>query len=293
MKSKQLNNVGKEETKTVNTRLSYSSMSELLSCEQKFWHRKINNTPADSDYVESDALGLGKAFHQVLENTLHLDYNDKLILEAMEEHKVDMSEKALLTVMLDKYVNFRKKSGYKVVKCELAITTHDYTGYIDFIAIKGDKFYIGDLKTAARFDENKIPRLALDPQLNLYASFADDIKNLVDQVGGREFGGCLYLQTTKSKAGTQSGLEKGVKVYETLVPAEVMDPKAMWSIFKDAYLRSLELRAGEVPKKNYGACFNYFSFCQHFSKCHGDLASKAANRVVVRTIEDLESEELL
>lgn len=292
MKSQQTNNAGKNKA-SGSTPLSYSSMTELLSCEQRYWHRKINQTPVDSDYVESDALGLGKAFHEVLEKTLHLDYNEKLILEAMENHNVDMSEKDLLTVMLDKYVKFRKASGYKVVKCELTLGTREYIGYIDFIAVKGDKFYIGDLKTAARFDDNKIPRLALDPQLNLYAHFAEEIAHHLDAVKGKEFGGCLYLQTTKSKAGTMSGLEKGVKVYETFIPADVMDHASIWSLFQEAYQRSKELRAGEAPRRNYSSCFNYFSFCPHFSQCHNAIASEAHKKVYVKTIDDLESEELL
>ena len=91
-------------------RLSYSSMNTLLSCEQKFHNYKIAKLPEDPDYQKSDSLGLGSAFHQVLEKTLHLDYNDSLIMEAMAEHNVDPSEKELLTVMLKKYTEFRIRS---------------------------------------------------------------------------------------------------------------------------------------------------------------------------------------
>ncbi len=275
------------------SRLSYSSYKELLTCEQRFWHRKVNNTPVDPDYQESDSLGLGKAYHQVLETTKHKSWDESLLMAAMGEHKVDLDDADLLRVMLTKYVAFRAKSGVKVVYCELPIITPVFRGFLDYIAIKGNKFYIGDLKTAARFDENLIPRLPMDPQLNLYAHFADDIELALPEVKGLEFGGCLYTQIIKSKATTARGLESGVKVYETLVPVESMNPSAIWSGFEDGHTRSLELRNGEVPKKNYSACFNYFSPCPNFSKCHGHLFSEGNKKVTVTTIETLENMELL
>jgi hypothetical protein len=148
MSNQNSNNAG-----STGVKLSYSSMKTLQTCEQKYHHYKIQQTPYDPDYTESDALGLGKAFHAVLERTLHQDYNDALIIEAMVENNVDPSEKDLLTVMIRKYVEFRKASGIKVIKCELPIATSSYVGFIDYIAVKGDKWYIGDLKTAGRHDE--------------------------------------------------------------------------------------------------------------------------------------------
>lgn len=266
-------------------KLSYSSMKTLQSCEQKYHHYKVMNTPHDPDYVESDALGLGKAFHAVLERTLHQDYNDTLIIEAMTEHKVDPSEKDLLTVMLKKYVEFRKASGIKVIKCELALGTSMYTGFIDYIAVQGNKWYIGDLKTASRHDENILPQLPLDAQLNLYANFADDLYIAVPSLVGKEFAGCLYSQVVKSKAGTMSGLEKGVKVVETVVPVESMDPELIWSLFNEVHTRATELHAGEAPRKNLSACFNYFSPCPYFSQCHNATFTENRKKVKVTTIE--------
>jgi hypothetical protein len=265
-------------------------MTTVQSCEKKYTHYKVNNTPKDADYEESDALGLGKAFHEVLERTLHQDYNDILIIEAMTNHKVDPSEKDLLTIMLKKYIEFRKASGIKVVKCELALGTPEYTGFIDYIAIQGNKWYIGDLKTAARHDENILSRLPLDPQLNLYSHFAEDLYIAVPALVGKEFAGCLYSQITKSKAGTIKGLESGVKVYEIFVPIEAMNPELVWALFNEVHNRVIELHAGEAPKKNLSACFNYFSFCPYFSSCHGSTATFNKNKVTVFTINTLNEE---
>ena len=266
-------------------KLSYSSMKTLQSCEQKYSHYKISNTPKDPDYEESDALGLGKAFHSVLERTLHQDYNDILIMEAMTEHNVDPSEKELLTVMLKKYVEYRKKSGIKVVKCELPIATSHYTGFIDYIAIQGNKWYIGDLKTAGRHDTNILSQLPLDPQLNLYAHFAEDLYIAVPSLEGKQFAGCLYTQTIKSKAQTTKGLDAGVKVIEMIVPVESMNPDLIWSLFNEVHDRALELHKGEAPKKNLSSCFSFFSPCPYFSQCHGKTFTENSNKVKVNTIE--------
>lgn len=282
------NNVG-----NTGVKLSYSSMKTLQSCEQKYHHYKIAGTKHDPDYQESDALGLGKAFHSVLERTLHQDYNDTLIIEAMTENNVDPSEKDLLTVMLKKYVEFRKASGIKVIKCELPLGTSMYTGFIDYIAVQGNKWYIGDLKTTGRHDENILSQLPLDAQLNLYANFADDLYIAVPSLVGKVFSGCLYSQIIKSKAQTYSGLEKGVKVVETFVPIEAMNPELIWSLFNEVHDRAKELHAGEAPRKNFSSCFNFFSPCPYFSQCHGNTFTNNKTKVKVTTIETLKELELL
>ena len=268
-------------------------MNTLQSCEQKYWHYKIANTAKDEDYEESDALGLGKAFHGVLEKNLHKKYSEQDIISAMVEFNVDPSDKDLLTTMLKKYVEFRELSGIKVVKCELQITTSVYNGFLDYIAIQGNKWFIGDLKTAARHDESILSRLPLDPQLNLYAHFASEIDIAVPEVAGLEFAGCLYSQITKSKAGTQKGLDAGVKVFETFVPIEAMNPELIWGLFQDAQTRAEELTAGEAPKKNFGSCMSYFSPCQYFSQCHGKTFTDNRNKVKVTTLETIKELELL
>lgn len=269
------------------TKLSYSSMKTLQSCETKYFHYKVANSPKDSDYEEGDFLGLGKAFHQVLETTLHKSWNESLLMKAMMEHNVDATEKALLSVMLEKYVQYHAKSGIQVVYCELQLGTSNYTGFIDAIAIdpKRKGWWIIDLKTAGRHDENLLPQLAKDMQLNLYAHFADQIDIAVPQVKDLKFLGCRYRQVTKSKAGTQKGLENGVKVYDIEIPVEVMDIENAWIHFLDAHNRADELHKGEAPKKNYGNCISYFQPCQYFSKCHGHLFSEGKKSIRVHTLD--------
>lgn len=272
-------------------KLSYSSMSTVLKCQQKYWHYKVNSTPKDEDYEESDALGLGKAFHQVLEKTLHQDYNQSLIMQAMADHEVSEDEEMLLEVMLKKYVEYHKRSGLRVVKCELMLETPIFQGFIDFIATDDRGWWIGDLKTASRFDEGLLPRLPMDMQLNLYSHFADEIANALELKG--KFLGCRYRQITKSKAGTMSGLEKGVIVRDIEVPVETMNPQFAWNQFLESHQTALELHNGVAPKRNYSACMDFFKPCEYFSKCHGDMFSQSGNKVKVHTIESINGADLL
>ena len=273
------------------TTLSYSSMKTVLTCQQKYHHNKVANTPKDADYEESDALGLGKAFHKVLETTLHESYNDGLIVAAMAEFNVDSTDKALLTAMLDNYVKVHKLSGLKVVKCELKLTTPVFLGFIDFIAQGENGWWLGDLKTASRHDPSLLPRLHKDPQINLYSYFAEEIGNSLKMAG--KFLGFRYRQSIKSKAGTAIGLAKGTPTYDIEIPASALNPKETWSNFLEAHQLISELHNGLAPKKNFNACYDYFRPCEYFSQCHGCLHSEGNPAIKVHTLESLTDSDLL
>lgn len=280
-------------------KLSVSSLRTLQSCEAKYWHYKVAETPKDSDYKESDAANLGKAFHEVMEKTLHKSWNIELLKAAMETHNVDPEEEMLLRVMLKKYVDYHALSGIDVVKCELKIETSRTVLFIDALGIARDAtgkpygWWIIDLKTAGRHDENLLPQLARDIQMNHYSYFADDVDIAVEEIKGLKFLGCRYRQIIKSKAGTLGGLEKGVKVFDIEIPVYALQVEETKKLFDHVYDRAAQLHQGEAPMPNYSACFNYFSPCQYFSKCHGDLFTKNHNKVTVHTIETLTNGDLL
>jgi hypothetical protein len=280
-------------------KLSVSSLKTLQSCEAKYHHYKVAETPKDQDYQESEAANLGKAFHQVMELTKHKSWNMELLKKAMADHNVDPEEEMLLRVMLQKYVAYHAASGLEVVYCELGIETNVTVLYIDAVAIAKDAtgkpygWWIVDLKTAGRHDENLLPQLARDLQMNHYAAFADDVEVGVPEVAGLKFLGCRYRQIIKSKAGTLGGLEKGVKVFDIEIPAHALRVEETKSLFNHIHDRAVQLHQGEAPTKNYSACFNYFSPCQYFSKCHGELFTKNHNKVTVHTMESLTNGDLL
>jgi hypothetical protein len=276
-------------------KLSYSSMKLLQSCETRYWHYKVTNTPKDSDFTESESLGLGKAFHQVLEQTLHKYWDESLVIQAMTEHNVDSEDANLLKVMLDKYVEFRQTSGLEIIHCEFGIETPEYVGFIDAIAVDkaSQSWWLVDLKTAGRHDPNLLPQLAKDMQIGLYSHFVHDIENQFKQLDKYKFGGFKYSQVIKSKATTQSGLEKGVKVYEITIPSNLIVEGESWSLFNEVHDRAMELHRGESPRKNYSACFNYFQPCPYFSQCHKTLFTSGHKDITVTTIETLKERDLL
>lgn len=292
------------DAKTTPKKMSYSSQGTLQSCEMEFWHYKVAQTPHDSDYEESDAFGFGKAFHQVLEKSMHNAFHKEHLIEAMDEHKVHAADMGALMAMGKRYLKLHKLSGLKVFKVEFQIETKEYVGFIDMLMIDSQGFWwIGDLKTTSRFDEkNLLPRLAKDPQLNIYAFFAGDIARALD-LDPEKFMGCRYRAITKPKI-VQKGketveeyaervAEKHVEVYDIEVPKEVMNPLEAWESISESYSRSLQLQAGEVPRKNYKNCISYFKPCRYFSKCHGKTFSEAGNMVKIHTIDSFEGADSL
>lgn len=283
-------------------KMSYSSSKVLKNCEQEFAHYKIYNTPPDSDYEESDALGFGKAFHQTLEVSLHNNFVKEVCMEAMVEHKVHEADLGLLLAMGKRYVKLHKLSKLKAVKCELKLETPEYIGFIDVILVADNgEWWLGDLKTTSRFDQNLLARLPKDDQMNVYSHFAEWI---APQFGldVEKFRGCRYRAVTKPKI-VQKGKEtpeeyaervaEKVEVYDIEIPIEMMNPKAAWNSILESHARSLELQQGEAPKRNYNGCISYFKPCRYFSQCHGSLFSESAGKVKVHTIESFEGAESL
>lgn len=263
-----------------------------MSCQQKYYYNKVLEVSKDPDYDEGENMIFGKAFHKVLENTKHESYSDKLIIAAMEEFKVDRFSRPLMTAMLDNYVKLHKASGLKVVSCEFKIETPEYLGYIDFIAQGENGWWIGDNKTAGKYDEDIVKKLATDEQVNLYCHFADFIGRGLNMKG--PFLGFRYRQSIKSKAGTPAGLAKGTPTYDFEIPASVLDPKKAWAAHLERHGIAVELKyEGVAPKRNMNACFDYFRPCEHWGKCHPQLYTEPTPKIVIHTIESLETADLL
>lgn len=271
--------------------LSYSSGKTVMSCQQKYFFHKISKVAKDSDYDEGDAMNLGKAFHKVLENTLHTSYSDKLIIAAMEEFKVDRFSRPLITAMLDNYTKLHNVSGLKVVKCEFQILTPEYNGFVDFIAQDTHGFWIGDNKTASAYKEDIIKRLHLDEQVNLYSYFAEEIKHALELKG--PFLGFRYRQSIKSRAGTPAGLAKGTPTYDFSIPAHILNPRAAWSAHLERHQIALELHNGIAPKRNLNECMSYFRPCEFWSSCYGRLYSEEVPEITIHTLQSLTDGDLL
>ena len=286
---------------TIDNRLSYSSASDLMSCESKYWHRKVNKTEVDSDAVEDTlAFRIGKAFHQYLENTMHTRLDpDKMREEIFncchQEGVVEHS--TLISAMIEAYLRMHVASGLVAVKCELPISSDDTLGFIDVILIdpKKKQWWIADLKTSARFDESVTAKLASDYQLNLYAHFAPQIGSVLPELEGYGWAGCRYRVTTKVKAKHYASVpfetyfeelvNKTVSV-DVIVPNKALEPDMVYSIHEENHARILELREGVAPRRNYSNCMSYFKPCNYWSKCHGGKTfTECKSLVEVKTEE--------
>lgn len=136
-----------------------------------------------------------------------------------------------------------------------------------------------------------VSRLASDPQLNLYSHFAEKIAPHLD-LDPKKFKGCLYRVATKTKISQKSNesdnaffnrLYKTVKAFDIFVPVEAMCIEETWERHLEAYERSIELRNGMVPKKNFSYCESYFKPCKWWSHCHGEMNSKCGDKVTLNT----------
>ena len=103
-------------------RMSHSSSRLLSSCSRKYYYKKIAKVEVDADVTESTlALDVGKAFHQVLEETDHKRKNFSLEILNNACHDNQIQEpaiKAMIRAMLYKYMILHEKSGLEIVCIE-------------------------------------------------------------------------------------------------------------------------------------------------------------------------------
>jgi len=280
------------------TRLSYSSASLLTQCSMKYWHRKVNNTPVDSDIEQdTEAFRIGKAFHDVLERTMHTSSGLETALAiAVKQHEVEYFE-GMIHAMLLRYLQVHGKSGLTAVKCELGLSNDQFIGFIDVI-LKDDEgnWWIADLKTASRVTDTTFARLPRDRQLNLYASFAHEVAGVLD-LDIEKFKGCRYRVTTKSNLKKKASesyeahvkrTAKNVKSYDVIIPIEVMNPSEFYKVHMVQHEVTMKLRAGEIaPSKNFGACESYFKPCEYWSQCMGCTFSEGKAKAQMLTTDNV------
>jgi hypothetical protein len=270
--------------------LSYSSSTTLQACEQKFTYYKIDKIKPDSDQEQTRIhFDIGTIFHSILEDNNHeLDgvsagtlenYFNPILNPSLGNEVSWMEHGPMVIAMLRKYKEMHAVAGLRAVKCEMELRDPKFLGYVDVVmADKDDNWWIVDIKTSARFDQNIAARLPKDRQLNLYAFHKSTIaKELKLKV--KNYKGCMYRVATKCKIKRKKDeafgdysrrLLKSVNAYQISVPAGRMDPKGVREEFDRLYDLKEEIRLGtRKPLKNTASCMNYFKPCEFWSKCHG------------------------
>ncbi len=284
-----------EKRELSDTRLSYSSYTTVKSCEQKYWHYKVNNTPQDIDFDDNkDSLVLGKAFHTILELTQHTSNGlAQVIKDVQSGANIEGDRMALVVAMVKVYLNFKEThkvfSRLTPIAIELQLTDDNFIGFIDvvFKDLDSPKWYLGDLKTTARQSETLKAKLGMDAQLHLYSSYANQVAEKLG-LDLKDFSGALYIATNKTTTKRKSEealsayvnrLEKVIETRIYVVPMDAEKTKWVKDDFNTFHARTNDLRKGLVPVRNYSQCENYFTPCPYFSKCHGHNYSQATMEI--------------
>jgi len=285
----------------VDTRLSYSSANLLRNCEQKYVYYKVDKVEKDDDSnVDNSHFNLGTSFHLINEIGLHKKPKNVMALleKCVQEEGLREEDVGLLHAMLLQYWRLREGDDFETVACEYKIEDDKVIGYVDLIEKRpnGD-WVLSDLKTAATFYKTKIPELPRDRQLCLYSSYYKEIAKEYN-LDPEKFIGCRYLVTTKSKAKqkkTESYKDfvmrlvesKSVKSHDIFIKKELLDLWGAREEHLELYEKSMKLRRGEKPTRNYTYCMAYFRPCDYFSQCRGETYSEYLenNKILVRSIE--------
>ena len=282
-------------------RISYSSSSLFLGCARKFWHKKVRDTPIDPDCEEdTNALRVGKAFHQILEECNHerSKCTSAIAMKSFEENDVlEQTQQGMILGMVDAYLKLHEAQGLKVIACEIEIGDDNLIGFVD--AIMEDEnggWYIVDLKTAARLNNSLLSRLSKDPQLNIYSYYVPQISRMIN-LDPAKFKGTRYRVTTKAtiKKNRKETLKEfiarvreRVEAFDIFIPAESLIPEQTHKSFMDILEKMhqvAELPEEKIPQ-NFGYCEQYFKPCEYWSRCYGKTFTDAAKQHVLTTVHN-------
>lgn len=263
-------------------RLSHSSANLLRSCERRYWHYKVDKTEVDPDYDKDlQSFAVGKVFHQVLEDNMHVKPEKivNIIEAACKLHNCDEENIPMLHAMLLRYYEDHKASKLEVIKCEHKIESEDTIGYIDVIMKQGNSkdWWIVDLKTYKSMYFVKPANLTRDYQLNLYASFREEIAKHYD-LDPMRFKGCILRVVTKPSLKQRKDesysdyvmrMKGSAKFYDIKIPLSLMSPNEVYEAHYQLYQKSMEMRKwNRKGSCNFNNCFSYNSPCPYYSRCH-------------------------
>jgi hypothetical protein len=259
--------------------LSYSSMNEILGCEQKYAFRKVLELEPDDDYAkETDAMDIGSVFHTCLELCEHdlKGFKFPTLVECIEEYPDTLDLKThgpLLWAMLRRYKLLHEDMSLKPAHIELELLApKEYKGYVDAVLEDENGYWITDIKTAATLSRFLRSRLADDRQLNLYVHWFNKILKPEKPILG-----CRYRVVTKSRLKYKKvesfkqlsdRIFSGINAHEFVIPLNLMDPDSAYSTFKKVRVTQKKLHKDTVPTRNFNHCESYFRPCEYWSRCH-------------------------
>jgi CRISPR/Cas system-associated exonuclease Cas4 (RecB family) len=281
---------------------SHSSAQKYMLCRRKYWHYKINRTPADSDAVtDSHAMRFGKAFHDILEKSLHGELIHErwsnITCDFLQEYRLEAQEDLInLRMCLRKYYDLHEKSKLRVVAVEEEVRSDVFRGFIDVIFVDVNGYwYICDIKTKARISNTLLQALPEDPQLNVYAYFRYIIAEKY-KLDPNKFSGFRYRIAVRSNAKcaksrtaaeNEEHLEKTTRMFDIAVPFYPGRDKLQYSQYISMREKILRNTGANAFAPNYAACEAFGNPCEYWSQCHGRIFTRANERLAIHTSDTI------
>lgn len=269
------------ELKPVTGGLSPSSLSMFLSCQRKYFYKKVIKVSPDDDAIlDTKPFMVGKAFHKVLEDFKHeLDgVRLKDVAAVAAEFELEEDETIMVAAMLSRYKDVHAAAGLKAVACEVEIITGRFHGFVDVVLQSLDgSWYIADMKTSASWNPSILPTLPGNPQLNLYAAHAAEVAKLAG-LDLKGFKGCRYRVTTKSRlirkatesvASYYERVRAAVASLDIVIPVADLQTEKTLDFHLVAFKHIQKKKTAAAYPKNPGNCMNYNKPCEYWSQCYG------------------------
>jgi hypothetical protein len=274
-------------------KFSYSACGVYQSCQRKYLLKYILQVDQDSD-VEDDgaALRFGKAMHSLLELYKH-DYRlmgkeefKKAHEKIMEENLIvdqEITTQILACVVTASELHLRSK--LIVAGIETEIGDEDIIGYVDLtVADSHGHWWITDLKSSGLVLDSLFARLHKDPQLSLYAHYAQMLAEKL-KLDINKFQGVRYRVVQKPK--TKPKMGESVSAYRTradILCHEVIISKEMLPT-DDQHRKMKKLKeeskrlTEETAEKNVNNCVQFFRPCEFWSQCYGATYTECLNKL--------------
>jgi hypothetical protein len=267
------------------SKMSYSSASQITGCQRRYYYRKVKGYPQDADAPDDIHFRFGKALHHTLELCQHNPslHHVEHLNEAIEINQLSKVEFIKIGAMLLSYFNLHTTSKLSCVSCEFTVEDEDVIGHIDAVMVDTNgHWWIVDLKTASSVRYLELnARLHLDLQLNLYASFADDVAKALG-LDPKLFEGCRYRTGEKpdfvvKDSDDVGSYHKRAKplFWDFEVPLVAMNPWAAREYARACHQEAQRVRL--LPEhqviQNFGDCRKYLRNCEYWSRCYGRCAS--------------------
>lgn len=236
-----------------------------LSCQRKYWHKRINKTTPDKDYKEPNYFAFGAAHAECQEafGENPRTMTSEAIIRICDRHGLDINKAAQLMAVLRKY--YASFEVGKVLEREKWLEHPVLVGKIDkLVALEGKRWIVED-KTTSDINPALRDTLRVDTQLCLYSACREQF----------EADGIIYRVVSKPKQRRKK--EESWQDYTQRCECEALELRFSFDeLDVQGCLDRLEVVRKEVEGKespelfacNPNNCLQFHSPCPYYAQCH-------------------------